>query len=323
MRFASLAFLLFLPAASQESAVKKLLPKAERIKKLTLKLDKEAKERVETTLGAKLAPGDASAQVYQCRAIVPMVSPIEHTIVRVVFLTVKGPKGAIKLGVAVAHNDDVLGKVAVLSDGGEKALGEKAFLKQFEGMHYSEHIEEPASTLEESLKKAKSGGDKELAMLVRMNEVMRLSGPAWDRLNAKVEKKDKGLAADADAVAKLMKESVDLVSAASFMPGSSQDRFKEYAESAIRDLGKVKAAAAAGKWDEAYKDLGEADQQGCARCHGSYTLRFQEARLENGMGNGFFSTKLDVQVPEPKLESSYQAVATGIRKAILLAFEAR
>ena len=61
--------------------------------------------------------------------------------------------------------------------------------------------------------------------------------------------------------------------------------------------------------------------QRCAKCHGSYRRAFREARFEKNVGNGYFSTKLEVAVPDPKLEPSYQAVATGIKKAILLAAE--
>ena len=65
----------------------------------------------------------------------------------------------------------------------------------------------------------------------------------------------------------------------------------------------------------------EADR--CSRCHGAYRRTFREARLDRGIGNGHFSTKVDVAVPEKAVEASYQAVATGVKKALLLAAEAR
>ena len=46
-------------------------------------------------------------------------------------------------------------------------------------------------------------------------------------------------------------------------------------------------------------------------------------QVAQSLGNGYFSTKLEVAMPDPKLEVSYQALSTGIRKAILLATEAK
>ena len=41
------------------------------------------------------------------------------------------------------------------------------------------------------------------------------------------------------------------------------------------------------------------------------------------LANGYFSTKLEVGMPDPKAEASYQAAANAIRKAILLATESK
>ena len=42
------------------------------------------------------------------------------------------------------------------------------------------------------------------------------------------------------------------------------------------------------------------------------------ARDDVSLGNGYFSTKLDVAVPRKDLQPLYQAVADGVRKAVLL-----
>jgi hypothetical protein len=95
------------------------------------------------------------------------------------------------------------------------------------------------------------------------------------------------------------------------------------AAGARTDLGDLKNLISAAKFDDAFKKTGEIDSARCAKCHGAYRRTFRDGRLAKDLGNGYFSTKLEVAVPEAKLETSYQAVATGIRKAILLATEAK
>jgi hypothetical protein len=77
------------------------------------------------------------------------------------------------------------------------------------------------------------------------------------------------------------------------------------------------------KFDEAFKKTGEIDSARCAKCHGAYRRTFRDGRLEKSLGNGYFSSKLEVAIPDPKIEASYQAVATAVHKAILLATEAK
>ena len=118
-------------------------------------------------------------------------------------------------------------------------------------------------------------------------------------------------------------ESIKAVSGSKFMSATKQDKFKAAAAGARTDLGDLKNLIGAMKFDEAFKKSGEIDSARCAKCHGAYRRTFRDGRLEKNLGNGYFSTKLEVAVPESRAETSYQAVATAVRKAILLATEAK
>ena len=305
--------------APQESLVKKVIPDAERIRKVSKRLDRDAQKKIERILGQKLTRGDAAPVVYQCWATVPSVSTAEKTRCRVVITSVNGPRGPIKLAVAVAIDDDVVHSVKILENKDDKALESPVFLKQFEGLEYAGSIENEASMLADALKEAKA--DKELAAILATNNAMRSMGPAWARMTDKIEKKDKSAAAEIDAMLKGLDAALKALPDLTVIRGSSRDRYKGYARDARTGLAKMKGLISGGKFTEAYRESGEVDSRGCATCHGSYRRRFRYGREGRDLGNGYFSTKVDVQVPKKNLEAAYQAVATGIRKAVLIASE--
>jgi hypothetical protein len=180
--------------------------------------------------------------------------------------------------------------------------------------------------LEGALKKAAGGADDEaraLDTLIRMNALMRSVGPCWDRMMEKVEKRDRTAIDEIGPMDESLAQAVELLPNATFMKSASQDRFRQYGESARTDLSHVRDLGQAGTFDEAQRRAGEIDSKSCAKCHGSYRRTFRQNRMENNLGNGYFSTKLDVVVPDKALEASYQATATAIRKAVLLAAEAK
>lgn len=325
MRLA-IAVLLLLPGGLQDDAVKKVVSDADKVKKLSRRISKESRDKIEKALGEKLQDADLAPPLWECMSTIPAVSSMGKTKCLVTVVTVKGARGPIRIGVAAATVEATLHMVKILENGDDKALESKLFLSQFEGFEYTPNIWNAPDVLTGAIKKAAAGGDdtaKELDTLLKVNGHMRAVGPMWERMLVAIEKRDKAAADDIVAMDKAFDESIKAVSASKFMTATRQDKFKTSASGAKSDLADLKGLLAAMKWDDAFKKTGEMDSQRCAKCHGAYRRSFRDGRLNQNLGNGYFSTKLEVAIPDPKLEASYQAVATGIRKAILLATEAK
>ncbi len=324
MRVALAAVLVM--SLAQDDLVKKVVPDADKIKKVAKRIPPAGQAKIEKALGAKLAPAELSPVLYECWSTVPKVSSMEKQRCLVTVVTVKGAKGPVKLGVAAVPIEKTLHVVKVLENGDDKALESKAFLSQFEGLEYTEHVYNPASVLADAIRKsadAKDDATRELDMLLRMNAQMRKVGPAWEHLREKLEKRDTSAADDAAAMGKCMEDANRMIAAAKFLKPTQHDKFKGFASGAVTDLSDVKKLVDAGRFDDAYRKTGVIDSQRCAKCHGAYRLSFKEARFAHQLGNGYFSTRLEVAMPDPRLEASYQAVASGIRKAVLIMSEAK
>jgi hypothetical protein len=317
MRLA-LALLLLAP---QEDVVRKVVPDAEKVKKTPRKLSPAAKDRIEKALGEKLDAADLAAAVWECYASLPQVSSMDKTLVRVLSVSVKGPKGPIKVGVSVASLESTIHAVKILENADDKAVESKHFLSQFHGFEYTPNVFNGPDVLQAAIQK--SAGDKELDAAIRMSSLMRAMGPVYERMSEKIEKKDKGAVEDAAAVEKLLEESLKLLPGAAFLKATQAEKFKGFADGGRRQLAEIKTLAGAGKFDDAYRKAGELDAQSCSRCHGAYRRTFREARLERQVGNGYFSTKLDIAAPEAASEASYLAVGRAVRKAVLIAAEAK
>ena len=320
-----IAVLLLLGGAVQDDVVKKIVSDADKVKKLTRKISKESRDKIEKALGEKLADADLAPPLWECMSTVPAVSSMSKTRCLVTVVTVKGPRGPIRIGVAAATVETTLHLVKILENGDDKSLESKLFLAQFEGLEYTLNIWNSPDTLAAAIKKSAGGDDaaKEIETLLKVNGHMRAIGPMWDRMLAAIEKKDKSAADEIGAIDKAFDDSIKVVTSSKFMSAAKQDKFKASAIGARTDLGDLKSLIGAMKFDEAFKKSGEIDSARCAKCHGAYRRTFRDGRLAQNLGNGYFSTKLEVAVPEPKLETSYQAVAAGIHKAILLATEAK
>lgn len=317
MRLA-LALLLLVP---QEDVVKKIVSDAEKIRKTAKKLAPAAKEKVEKALGEKLDAADLAATIWECYATVPQVSSMDKTLVRVLVVTAKGPKGPVKVGVSVASLESTIHTVKILENADDKAVESKLFLSQFQGFEYSPNLFNGPDVLQAAI--AKSAGDKELDAAIRMSAVMRAVGPVYDRMHEKIEKRDKGAVEDAAAIEKMLDESLRLLPSAAFLKASQVEKFKAFVSGGQKYLADIRSMTGAGKFDDAYRKAGELDAQSCSRCHGAYRRTFREARLERQVGNGYFSTQLDIAAPEKSSEASYQAVGKAIRKAVLIAAEAK
>jgi hypothetical protein len=326
MKFVSAVLLLLAGGVAQDDVVKKIVSDADKIKKLTRKISKDSRDKIEKALGEKLQDAELVPLLWECNSTVPAVSSMARTRCLVTVVSVKGPKGLIKVGVAAATVETTLHTVKILENGDERAIESKLFLAQFEGLEYTPNVWNSPDTLAGAIKKAAAGGDdaaKEIDALLKMNGSMRAVGPMWDRMIAGIEKKDKSAADEIGAMEKVFDESAKIVGYAKFMSAAKQDKFKQSASGAKSDLGDLKKLIEGMKFDEAFKKSGEIDSARCAKCHGAYRRAFRDGRLAQSLGNGYFSTRLEVALPDPRLEASFQAAATAIHKAILIATEAK
>jgi hypothetical protein len=326
MRLA-IAVLLLLPVggAAQDDLVKKVVSDADKIKKLPRKLSPEARAKIEKALGEKLLPEDLAPQIWECMSTVPAVSSMAKTKCLVTVVTVQGAKGPIRIGVAAATVETTLHTGKILENGDDRALESKLFLSQFEGFEYTANLWNSPDALAGAIRKGAGGDDaaKEVDTLLKVNTHMRAVGPAWERMLMAIEKREKSAADDIALLDRAFDESMKAVMNSKFMVGTKQDKFKAAAAGARTDLADLKTLIGGSKFDEAFKKTGEIDSLRCARCHAAYRRTFRDGRLTQNLGNGYFSTKLEVAMPEAKLEASYQSVATGIRKAIMIATEAK
>jgi hypothetical protein len=325
MRFA-IAVLLLLPGgAAQDDVVRKIVSDADKIKKLPRKISPESRAKIEKALGEKLLPEDLSPQLWECMSTIPAVSSMGKTKCLVTVVTVKGAKGPIRIGVAAATVETTLHTVKLLENGDDKALESKLFLSQFEGFEYTPNLWNSPDALSGAIRKAAGSDDaaKEVDTLLKVNTHMRAVGPAWERMLHAIEKREKSASDDIGALDRAFDESMKAVMSSKFMTAARQDKFKTSAAGARTDLSDLKSLIAGMKFDEAFKKTGEIDSQRCAKCHAAYRRSFRDGRLTHNLGNGYFSTRLEVAMPDARLEASYQAVSTGIRKAIMLATEAK
>jgi hypothetical protein len=152
---------------------------------------------------------------------------------------------------------------------------------------------------------------------------MRAVGPMWERLMAGIEKKDKSAADEIAGMDKAFEESIKAATGSKFLSPARQEKFKASASGTRSDLAELKKLIDGMKFDDAFKKTGQIDSACCGKCHGPLRGFFREGRTSHNIGNGYFSTRLEVAVPDAKLEAACQAVATGVRKAILLATEAK
>jgi hypothetical protein len=325
MRTLLVVAVLAVGAAPQDDVVKKIVPNAEKVKKLVKKISPQAKDKIEKALGEKLDPTDLTPSLWECYTTVPRVSPNEKTRCLVTVVPVKMPKGVVRVGVAVAALEKTVHLVKILENPEDKALESRLFLSQFDGFETSESLYSPPSALEDALKKTQGGNDdaKEQEAVVRVNVLMHALGPSWERMMDRIDKKDKAAAEDLDEMMKAFDECVALLPVEKFFKATKQEKFKAFAVGAKSDATELRKLLDSGKFEDAFKKTADLDRTGCAKCHAAYRMEFRTEREKRSLGNGYFSTKLEVASPDRNLQASYQLVATGIRKAILLAVEAK
>jgi hypothetical protein len=61
----------------------------------------------------------------------------------------------------------------------------------------------------------------------------------------------------------------------------------------------------------------------CSKCHSGTRKLFRPARAERGIGNGNFAIGVDIAASSGEFVEAQQAVARGVRKALLMLAEAK
>src|SRR3979409_1133142 len=122
MRLSIAVLLLLSGGVPQDDVVRKIVSDADKIKKLTRKLSKEARDKIEKALGEKLLDADLAPPLWECMSTVPAVSSMAKTKCLVTVVTVKGPKGLVKIGVAAATVETTLHTVKILENGDDKGI---------------------------------------------------------------------------------------------------------------------------------------------------------------------------------------------------------
>ena len=312
-------------APLQDADLKKLLPDVEGVKKSTRKLDKAAREKVEKALGGKLEDRDIPA-IWEGRATVTSVGP-DKTRVLYCAMTVKGPKGDVKLGVALAPEDGRIAIVKILDNKDDKALDNLAFFQQFEGFEYGASIHQPPSALDDARKKGKAGADaaaKELGSLLALTEKMHGVQADFEALEHKVDKQEDGGAEPAKRLRDAFGEVDKMVSAfGGFLQKGQLERFSAAMKASQKDIDAVTAALKDKKWADAGNALHRLSNDQCNKCHAWSRSRFGDKRNDLGIGNGYFVVGHELSAPADGPRDTFQAMATAVRKAVLILSEVK
>jgi Na+-translocating ferredoxin:NAD+ oxidoreductase RnfG subunit len=314
MRRAALAAVLLL---ALNDDVKKTCPDATEVAKSARRLDAEGRKKVEEALGATLPDEDLREPIFEAKATVPEVGGSDKVAILWMAVTVKGPKGTVRVAVAKTESEPVVAGVAVLKNDDLPAAAEKAFLKQFESMLLSSNLHQPPAKLEEA-RKAGGQADALLATQARMHKV----GAAWDRLEVLVEKQDAKAKDEAEAVKALFGDVEAMAPKYEFLTEGQRTRLAKNLKAAAEQVKELAELVASKKWTEATQRAHETVES-CSKCHSGMRRQFRAKREDLGLGNGNFVLDLDVTPTADDARGVQQAVATGVRKALLILSEAR
>jgi hypothetical protein len=310
----------------QQDELKKMFPDIEAVKRSSRKLSKEGREVVEKAIERKLDDKEANPVIWEGRAIVPDANPSEKVRVLYTTVTAKGPKGEIRLGVAIAPDDHIVAGVRILENKDDPVLTSDAFLGQFDGLfRYTANLTNPASALDEARRSAAERKDtraKQIDGLFKLMAIMHPVEGAWESLRKNLEKESKDAAVDADQVAKLFGEADKVLADFTFLRQSQVDSFRKRLKDSSRELGSVAQYARAGKMVEARATANEVEKMSCSQCHAGTQRTFREKRAELGIGTGYFVVGHDLHAPAEAKES-FAAAAAAIRRAVLILNEAK
>jgi len=309
-----------------QDELKKMFPDLEGLKKSSRKLSREGREAVEKAIERKLDDREANPVIWEGRATVPEAHPSEKVRILYTTVTAKGPKGEIKLGVAIAPDDHIVAGVKILENKDDPAVASDEFLGQFDGLfRYTVNLTNPASALAEARRGAAERKDakaKQIDGLFKLMAIMHPVGEAWESLQRRLDKESPDVAADAEQVSKLFGEAEKVLPDLAFLKPSQVESFRKRLKDSSRELGSLAQFAKAGRMVEARRSADEILKMSCSQCHAGTQRTFREKRAELGIGNGYFVVGHDLHAPaEPK--ASFEAAAAAIRKAVLILSEAK
>lgn len=303
--------------------VKKAVP----VKK---KLGPEAKAKVETALGEPLESADVEPYLYEVDGLTNPDTG-EGMKVRACLTVAKGPSGPIRLGLALDPRGAIF--AARCFEHAEKVdFPAEEFCQQFVGASVTPSSYRSPKELEATLAKVKQPDADQVPELLRakvllgIREQMETNGSRTGDVKERLSKKDARAAEAADALSKSLRLVEALVGKLSpYKPEQTAalagiaGKTRQAAED-VRDLAKKNDWAGATK---AFKDR---LQDGCEKCHDwndpLSNKKFYDAarwmRGDVGVGDGYWVVGHDCHAASEPSRALSQAVATGLKKALLL-----
>jgi hypothetical protein len=290
-----------------EAQLKTAVEGAKDVRKLSKPLAADAQARVEKALGMKLDKADLPPKLFTI--------PVGRDPFTACVTAVPGPKGPVRLAVVVGKDHrglQSIQRVVLLSHKEDKAVEGEAFLGQFLERTATANAWNPPSALDEAAKK----DDPEVRRLLEFLRQMFRNHERYEALSAKLPKKDAGAGEDAKSLAGLfegLRGQADGFGA--LLKPDEGALFERYAREGQESAKRVESALAKKDFVAAQAAL---DEMGCAKCHGSFRKAFQTRRQALQIGDGYFKVGHDVLPAKPGAEESSQAVATGVKKGLLI-----
>ncbi len=312
-----LAAMVVMALCAQDSDVTKTVADAKQIKRSARKLDADGRKRVDEALGATITDDDAREPIYEAQAVVAAVGGSEPIQILWIAVTVKGPKGAIRLGVARAMEDAVVVSVAALKNEDVPAAVDASLLRQFESMALSENLTQPPAKFAEARKT-----DGLPLVLADTTRRMWKVGLAWERIEKLLANSDDKAKGEAESIVAAFGEVEPLAGKYDHLKEGQRERFAKNLAAAKEQVTKLASLVAAKEWVEARTQANEITES-CTRCHAGVQRPFRIAREKAGLGNGNFAAGLDFDITSEEAKDVQQVVATGVRKALLILGEAK
>lgn len=314
-RSSSLLLLLLLQDAPD--AVKRVLPEDATIERATRAVDVE---RVQKIMGG----GEVARAitVYTARGVHPGSSR-ENPNWTATVVKIETPLGPAELGVSALLEEDMVGRVRISGVAPEKVPAE--FLRQFGGFEYvSSSLLAPPSALEDVRKRAAAAKDEEgktLQALLTVRSSMSQVSPTNMVIVERIQKKEKKTS-EAEALVKLFEDAAKAADGLTFLKEDLRKRFRDLANASAGHARTLVSALRAGEFqraDQAQQTLSSS----CGACHGSYIRLLRPERAKRSIGDGYFRVGFDVLAEpgaDPKLQ---EAIAAGVRRALVLLSQSR
>ncbi len=231
--------------------------------------------------------------------------------------------GPADLAVSGLLSENMVGRVRI--SGLQEKHVPSDFLRQFGGFEYETgSLSEPAATLDDVRTTAAAGKDEEAALLrallaVRtgMSRITPLSLVIVDRIQKKQKKAD-----EADALFKVYDEVSKSTDALTFLRADARKRLRDLAAASAGHARTIGDGIRSGNFaaaDKAQQTLSSS----CGACHGNFISVFRPERARRKLGDGYFRVGFDL-IPQgdadPKL---LEAIAGGVRRAMVMLRESR